>query len=225
MGYSNTSKGRGIKGSKYWIQTVVEDQILQNKLNAMIGETLVWISPLAGPQNTYDEYELRDSYICEQMGISEVEAKKMFSFWPNRQPQWDGIAFDATGHTLYLVEAKAHLAELDSKCSASNPHSRELISNSMKAVQEKYFPKGIFDFWMNRYYQLGNRLTFLKMLNENGFGHIDSVKLVLLNFVNDEKYRPTTEGEWVEHYKSVWFDMTGNEMHPQDVIVVNFDVN
>ena len=95
----------------------------------------------------------------------------------------------------------------------------------MKAVQEKYFPKGHFDFWMDRYYQLGNRLTFLKMLNENGFGHIDSVKLVLLNFVNDEKYRPTTEDEWVEHYKSVWFDMTGKEMHPQDVIVVNFDVN
>ena len=224
MGFSNTSKGRGIKGSKYWIQTVVEDQTLQNKLNAMIGEPLVWISPLAGPQNTYDEYELRDPYICKQLGISEEEAKELFSFWPKRQPQWDGIAFDTTGHTLYLVEAKAHLAELDSKCSASNPNSRELISNSMKAVQEKYFPKGNFDFWMDGYYQLGNRLTFLKMLNEIGFGQIDSVRLVLLNFVNDEKYRPTAESEWIEHYKSVWLDMTGSEMPPQGVIVVNFDV-
>ena len=57
MSYSNTSKGRGIKGSKYWIQTVVEDQVLQNKLNSLIGEPLVWISPLAGPRKTYDEYE------------------------------------------------------------------------------------------------------------------------------------------------------------------------
>ena len=57
MGYSNTSKGRGIKGSKYWIQTVIEDECLRNKLDSMIGEPLVWISPLAGSKNTYDEYD------------------------------------------------------------------------------------------------------------------------------------------------------------------------
>ncbi len=225
MGYSNTSKGRGIKGSKYWIQTVVEDQILQSKLNSMIGESLVWISPLAGPQKTYDEYELKDPYVCEQMGVSSDEAKYLFSFWPKRQPQWDGLAFDTTGHTLYLVEAKAHLAELDSKCSASNPESKELILKSMKMIHDRYFPVGNFNSWVNNYYQLGNRLTFLRMLNEKSFGHINSVKLVLLNFVNDKNYKSTSEYEWQEHYKTVWIDMVGSNAVPQDVIVVNYDVS
>ena len=225
MSYSNTSKGRGIKGSKYWIQTVVEDQILQNKLNSMIGEPLIWISPLAGPENTYDEYELKDPYVCEQMGVSSEDAKFLFSFWPKRQPQWDGLALDSTGHTLYLVEAKAHLAELDSKCSASNPVSKELILNSMQTIHDQYFPNGDFNSWVNNYYQLGNRLTFLRMLNEKRFGHINSVKLVLLNFVNDKKYKPTAEREWLEHYENVWLEMIGESSAPQDVIVINYDVS
>ena len=225
MSYSNTSKGRGIKGSKYWIQTVVEDQILQNKLNSMIGEPLIWISPLAGPENTYDEYELKDPYVCEQMGVSSEDAKSLFSFWSKRQPQWDGLALDSTGHTLYLVEAKAHLAELDSKCSASNPVSKELILNSMQTIHDRYFPNGDFNSWVNNYYQLGNRLTFLRMLNEKRFGHINSVKLVLLNFVNDKKYKPTAEREWLEHYENVWLEMIGESSAPQDVIVINYDVS
>ena len=192
MGYSNTSKGRGIKGSKYWIQTVIEDECLRNKLDSMIGEPLVWISPLVGSKNTYDEYELKDSYVCDQMGVSTDDAQSLFSFWPKRQPQWDGLAFDSTGHTLYLIEAKAHLAELDSKCSASNLESKALILKSMQTIHDRYFPKGNFDSWVNNYYQLGNRLTFLRILNEKSFGHINAVKLVLLNFVNDQKYKPTT---------------------------------
>ena len=225
MGYSNTSKGRGIKGSKYWIQTVIEDECLRNKLDSMIGEPLVWISPLAGSKNTYDEYELKDPYVCDQMGVSTDDAQSLFSFWPKRQPQWDGLAFDATGHTLYLVEAKAHLAELDSKCSASKPESKALILNSMQTIHDRYFPKGNFDSWVNNYYQLGNRLTFLRILNEKSFGHINAVKLVLLNFVNDQKYKPTTEHEWLEHYENVWFEMIGRRSAPQDVIVINYDVS
>lgn len=225
MGYSNTSKGRGIKGSKYWIQTVIEDVNLRNKLDSMIGEPLVWISPLAGPENTYDEYELKDTYVCDKMGVSRYEAQELFSFWPNRQPQWDGLAFDATGHTLYLVEAKAHLAELDSKCSATNSESKKLILDSMQSVHDRYFPDGDFNSWINEYYQLGNRLTFLRILNENKFGHIDSVKLVLLNFVNDKDYKPTTEEKWNEHYEDVWSKMIAGKSAPQDVIVINYDVS
>ena len=225
MGYSNTSKGPGIKGSKYWIQKVIEVEGLRNKLDSMIGETLVWISPLAGPKNTYDEYELKDPYVCDQMGVSHEEAQALFSFWPKRQPQWDGLAFDATGHTLYLVEAKAHLAELDSKCSASNPESKELILKSMKMIHDRYFSNGNFNSWVNNYYQLGNRLTFLRKLNEKRFGHINSVKLVLLNFVNDIKYKPTTERDWLEHYENVWLEMIGEKSAPQDVIVINYDVS
>ena len=225
MGYSNTSKGRGIKGSNYWIQTVIEDENHLHSLDTLIGEPLVWLSPLAGPQNTYDEYELKDQYVCDKVGASRQEADSIFSFWPKRQPQWDGIAINVCGDTLYIVEAKAHLSELDSKCSAKNELSKKLIIDSMHGIKEAYYPKGDFNCWMNKYYQLGNRLTFLRKLNEKAFGKITSVKLVLLNFVNDKKYIPTSEVEWTEHYENVWQDMIGSKCSPQDVIIVNYDVS
>ena len=65
---SNTDKGRGRKGSKFWMQVVVEDNTMQNELNRMIGEDLEWISPLAGPEEIFDEYELRDPYVCHKLG-------------------------------------------------------------------------------------------------------------------------------------------------------------
>jgi hypothetical protein len=223
MGYSNTSKGRGIKGSKYWMQRVIEEDTLRSKLDAMIGETLEWISHLAGPQKTYDEYQLNDRCICEKIKISQQEANDLFSFWPKRQPQWDGIAFNTTGETIYLVEAKAHLSELDSKCAATNENSKKMIINSMSDVKNLYYSEGDFEYWVNKYYQLGNRLTFLKKLSEKPFGKVVSVKLVLLNFVNDT-YIPTSEEEWKEHYKLVWKKMTGVENPPDDVLVINYDV-
>ena len=39
MGHSNTSRGRGIKGSKYWIQTVIENDVSRAGLDGMTGKT------------------------------------------------------------------------------------------------------------------------------------------------------------------------------------------
>lgn len=224
MGYSNTSKGRGVKGSKYWIQTVVEEEELRRALESELGEALEWLSPLAGEENTYDEYELRDGYVCERLGLSWADAESFFAFWPKRQPQWDALALGGEGTVLYLFEAKAHVTELESKCAATNAYSKELIIKSMNEVKEKYFARGDFEAWLNKYYQLGNRLTFLRKLGEKPFGKISAVKLVLLNFVNDNTYIPTPKEEWEGHYKSVLAEMTGGESAPEDVIIINYDV-
>lgn len=222
---SNTSKGRGVKGSKFWMQTVVEKDELRVKLDQMIGEPLRWISPLAGADESFEEYELQHEVVCKELGIRPAEAKVMFSFWPKRQPQWDGLAISADGKTLYIVEAKAHLSELDSKLSATNPDSIRLITNSMRAVHDAYYPEGDFEVWLNQYYQLGNRLTFLRFLNRLRFGTIEKVKLVLLNFVDDFTYIPTAWKDWEEHYREVFQVMTGNETVPEDVILANYSVD
>lgn len=221
---SNTSRGRGVKGSKFWMQKVVEVSELQAKLNQMIGEPLRWISPLAGVDESFEEYELQHQVVCKELGITGAQAKIMFSFWPKRQPQWDGLALSVDGKTLYIVEAKAHLSELDSKLSATNPESIRMITHSMKTVHDAYYPEGNFEAWLNQYYQLGNRFTFLNFLNQMRFEIIEQVKLVLLNFVDDVNYIPTTEKEWQNHYHEVFQVMTGKSAVPKNVIVVNYPV-
>ncbi|QLY81241.1 hypothetical protein [Clostridium intestinale] len=221
---SNTSKGPATKGSKFWMQYIVNSN-LKNNLNNHIGCNLQWLSPLKGKNNDYLEYELRQNYICNTIGINDSEKNEIFSFWPNRQPQWDGIALSQDGRTIYLVEAKAHLSELKSKISASSETSRSLIVSSMREVFELYYPGGKFSLWRNGYYQLANRLTFLHKLNERLKVKNLEVKLLLLNFVGDYTYKPTDFIEWETHYNEVFKDMIGVESTPENVIVINFPVD
>ena len=219
---SNTSNGKGIKGSKYWIQNVIENEVSCKKLNNMISDdTLIWLSPLA-PK--YREYQLNEEYIYSQLGLSNSEAKKLFDFWPNRQPQWDAIALSQDKSTLYLVEAKAHLEELESKCMATSPKSVSKIYDTLKYVMKEYYNTNSFDAWTNNYYQLANRLAFLRILNEKPFGMVKTVKLVLLNFANDHTYKPTSKAQWEKHYREVFKEMVGKENAPNDVILIIYQL-
>ena len=222
---SNTSKGRGTKGSKFWMQVVVENSNLRDELDNQIGESLEWLSPLAGNNEEFLEYKLNQKVMLDKLGITEEEGKNIFSFWPNNQPQWDGLAISKDGETLYLVEAKAHLSELNSKLSATNPTSVKQITNTMREVHKEYFASGNFEAWTDKYYQLANRLTFLKKLQLVRFPVINKVKLVLLNFVDDFTNIETQTIEWEAHYKKVFNEMIGTEKAPLEVIVVNYNVS
>jgi hypothetical protein len=74
---------------------------------------------------------------------------------------------------------------------------------------------------MEKYYQLGNRLAFLYKLKEKGY----NARLVLLNVINDPTYKKTTEDEWVQHYNEIFGKMFGNTNIPEDVIILNVEVN
>lgn len=215
---SNTSLGRGIKGSKFWMQ-MIPNTNLKEEFNQLIGDNLRWLSPLENEE--YKEYELHEELICKELGISN--ASEIFDFWPRRQPQWDGIAVSDKTHTLYIIEAKAHLKEMDSHCTASEK-SKDLIKASMREVHDQHYPKGNFDQWMDDFYQLGNRLTFLQKMKKISPKNYPNVKLVLLNFVNDYTYRETSLADWKKHYKEVFKDMVGTTNTPDDVLVVYCDV-
>lgn len=216
---SNTSKGLGVKGSKFWMQAVINTQH-KFKLNEMIGDDIEWLTPLAD-QDNYSEYELKHPYILKSTGLKD----EIYSFWPNRQPQWDAIGINRDKKVIYLVEAKAHLAELNSKLSASSHDSKNLISKSMKETFDSIQSKGNFNHWLYRYYQLGNRLTFLWKLNSMKDKTGYQFKLVLLNFVDDFTHKPTTFEAWKDHYRIVLTEMLGHDNVPADVQIIDYLVD
>ena len=103
---SNTPKGRGVKGSKYWMQIVVEKDEMRKELENKIGDSLRWISPLAGEKEEFLEYELQHEVVRKEIGISDEMSKTVFFFFFIRQKQWDGFAISEDGRRLYFVEAK-----------------------------------------------------------------------------------------------------------------------
>jgi len=126
---SNTSKGRGKKGSKFWMQTLINiddgcslSKTIQTEDNS-IGD-IKWLSPLKN-----DSYgELKTKQIP---GLEKAD----LSFWPANGPWWDAIGIDEKGCIL-LVEAKGHVAETKSKCAASSETSREKIFKSMQKAHD-----------------------------------------------------------------------------------------
>lgn len=215
---SNTSKGLAEKGSKYWMQMIINSE-LKLRLNDFLKDDINWLCPLKDKDN-YSEYELRQEKIVKETKITKDKYK---DFWPPRQPQWDAIGISDNRKTLYLVEAKAHLKELKSNISAGE-ESKCLITKTMKEIFDKKYSKGNFNKWLNGYYQLGNRITFLEELNKISHKTGLKVRLVLLNFVDDYTYIPTSEEEWKEHYESVFMEMLGKKDVPDDTLIIYFDV-
>lgn len=213
---SNTSKGRGKKGSKFWVQTIINSD-MKIELERQIGiGNINWISPLA--KDNYIEYKLNQDYISELIGVP----KSFYDFWPSNQPQWDAIGI--TEDVIVLVEAKAHLQELNSNLSAKSEKSKILINESMRRIYGKYYSNGNFGKWIRGYYQLGNRLTFLRNMNDLVEVEGRKVKLIFLNIINDPTHIPTSEVEWDKMYKDIFMDMTGLTSLPKDVIMVNYSV-
>jgi hypothetical protein len=228
---SNTSKGRGEKGSKFWMQTLIEinnGKVLTKEIqkkDSSIGD-ITWISPLK--EEEYIEYKLNNSKIINKFGINN----KDMDFWPEGQPQWDAIGIaenDNDGkRTIILIEAKSHLGEMNTLCTAKSDDSKILIEKTLKETYEnltqnkdKEFNKKI---WMGTYYQLANRLAFLYKLRENRY----NVKLVLLNIVNDpthEKDKQVSEEKWKKHYEEVFSEMLSNSKEPDDVIILNSEIS
>lgn len=156
---------------------------------------------------------------------------KIWFFWPEGQPQWDAIGITESNNsektTIILIEAKSHLGEMTTSCSATSNDSKILIEKTLKETyanltqNKEEFNKKI---WMETYYQLGNRLAFLYKLKEKGY----NVKLVLLNIVNDpthEKDKQVPEKKWKEHYEEVFSKMLGNSKEPKDVIILNAEIS
>lgn len=169
----------GTKGSLRFIQQLVSrcPDLFQRRLQearAVPAETSVqWVSPRQ--EDAWAEY--RDAAFLERIGHGRL-APNLAAFWPARGPQWDALGI--AGNTVLLVEAKAHVGEMASSCTAEAPSSVALIEQSLNATKQALGASAGAD-WMNGYYQLANRLAHQWFLRERG---VDA-RLVLLQFTGE----------------------------------------
>ena len=219
----NTANKKAEKGSKYWMQEIVNNEFFRKELeNKLKNESLEWISPLEN--ESYNEYKLTEDKLKEKIpDLQDVD----FSFWPKNGPEWDAIALAEDGRVLYLFEAKSSEKEMKSSMSATSDISIEKICGSMRRVCEEFYKNEYkSSLWEKEYYQMGNRLTFLYNMNHKmKFDTIKKVKLVLLNIVYDithDNNKRTQLDAWKQHYEYVFEEMTGSKNIPEDVIMLYF---
>ena len=108
--------------------------------------------------------------------------------WRERWPHGSGIMnWDAVGQVnidgvseWLLVEAKGHLSEINSDCTATSPRSIELIERTLDETKAALEALSDAD-WTRGYYQYANRLAVLHHLNRHNVG----ARLMFIYFCGD----------------------------------------
>lgn len=202
----------GTRGSLKWIQRLVQHHpdALTEQLTARGalagGRSLVWASPLAS--DSFAEY--RDEDFLSRIGLERLSSQ-LAKFWPNRGPQWDALASDDHGR-VFLVEAKAHAAEMTSTCQAGK-ESRARIVQACDAAKRVLGASPTAD-WLSGYYQYANRLAHLGFLRE----HNVDAWLVFLYFTGDADMKgPGTETAWAGPIRDAHTHL-GLPAHPPGVV-------
>lgn len=124
-------------------------------------------------------------------------------FWPSSGSAQN---YDAIGKVYQdgkpawlLVEAKAHLGEVESTCRAKSPRSREKIGVALRKAQDSFCTSHPpIDHWLKPYYQVANRLACLHFLLQECQPSIPA-HLLFLYFVGDLRADadcPQSAGEW-----------------------------
>jgi hypothetical protein len=111
---------------------------------------------------------------------------------------WDALGTVSVGgaEEWLLVEAKAHLGEIESACGAKSEQSREQIRGVLAAVKESLRVPQSAD-WMQPYYQYCNRVAVLQTMVLFGA----PAHLLFIYFTGDWKGNssrrcPKTEAGW-----------------------------
>jgi hypothetical protein len=190
---SRIPQSKGQKGSLKWIQLLVNQapHILNAQVKHNLGlpedEEIAWCSPKA--EDDYAEY--RDQAFIDLLGIDLVNVP-LKDFWPSGGPQWDGLAKSSEGN-IFLVEAKAHISEINSPGSKAKEKSLHRIQARLE--ETKAYLGGTTEIdWSASFYQYTNRLAHLYLLRV--LNNLPAY-LVFVYFVNDrEMDGPRSKAEW-----------------------------
>ena len=179
------------RGSRRWLQVAVNR--CPAVIDAAIRETGIdptggidWRSPVES--DGFAEYW--DSVFLDRLGI-RLEHRPLKEFWPRGGPHWDALA--RCDDSVFLVEAKAHIAELDSTPCGAQPKSRRTIEDAMSRTRAFLWVKSETD-WTRCFYQYANRLAHLYLLRE-----LNGIDAYLLNvyFVGDRTLqKPVSRDGW-----------------------------
>lgn len=157
--------------------------------------TVLWLDLGFAPNSAWPD--------AEWEGLSFLEDPEVLAawqaFWPQtgKQPTWDAVGrvHRPGGHELLLVEAKAHLAELGSRCGAQSDRSLALIRSALDQTKQHLGVAQSAD-WLNGFYQQANRLAVLCFLHTHGV----AARLMHIYFTGDRsgpgRKCPPTEEAW-----------------------------
>src|ERR1700739_3104616 len=98
------------RGSQRWLQIAVNQH--PHVLDRPIQEAMRRVTPITWRSPVVDDHfaEYRDAGFLRLLKLERLE-DALADFWPERGPQWDGLACTGDGDVL-LVEAKAHVPEM-----------------------------------------------------------------------------------------------------------------
>lgn len=214
------------KGSKLQIQLLATRYPLLFEVK--IGELVRWICP-----KDRKEFQLNSHEMINELGL----AKDSFDhFWPSRQPQWDGLAIGLKTGILYLIETKSHLSEIcpgnfppkttNDKKSLNYNMKCNAITYTMNLLKVKVDDK----IWLHKYYQISNRIVFLRKMKELcPSSNYSDENLVFINFINDpywiQKKMNPTENKWQRKYDKIFAQMgvTNEMLLNQNIQVICID--
>ncbi len=191
-------QSQAIKGSQKWLRILINNYpdliAVDFRAKAALPADLKidWLSPIA--TEGYAEYY--DKGFIKTLGV-ELKHEPLENFWPDGGPHWDGLGKSATGD-LILIEAKAHIPEINSPATNAAGASLTLIQESLGRAKTFLESKSTTD-WSKTYYQYTNRLAHLYLLRE-----LNKLPAYMVNvyFVNDEERGgPTSIKAWQDKLK------------------------
>jgi len=181
-----------VYGSQYWLRVSVNDakDTINREVRAAVpldaGEEITWLSPLAPAYSEYQDQQFVDRL---RITLNKVPLK---DFWPRGGPVWDALA-RTSKRKVFLIEAKAHIPEMDSSESLASSRSLQRIAKSLNETKAFLDANPIVD-WTRTFYQYTNRLAHLYLLRG-----LNDINAYLLNvyFINDTHMKgPSSVEEW-----------------------------
>ena len=180
--------------SEHWLRVAVNERthLLNSAIATTFGwsadEKIRWLSPISSD----DFAEYSDEAFLKRLGLEGL-ATPLTKFWPERGPNWDGLARTDSGKVI-LVEAKAHIEEMvDFSSKASSPASLAMIECSLEMAKVAYGARHDAP-WPKPLFQFANRLAHLYFLVK--MNRIDAY-LVFLSFADaPDVPRPATIQQW-----------------------------
>ena len=164
------------------------------------GRVIEWLDFDFGGEGKLDREWKGVDFVDSASGVRSAWVK----FWPQsgNVPNWDAVGrLESNSVTEYLlVEAKAHVEELQSSCSAKKAKKEDelgeirptlkatkqggldQIKDALKATIKANGFTAEVENWLRPYYQYANRLAHLHFLAEHGI----PARLVFIYFCGDD---------------------------------------
>ena len=167
----------------------------RNALNRAIeektgGRVRDWLDFEFGTEGRSDHLD------AELKGVDFVDAdpelkSAWMKFWPQtgNVPNWDavGLLESNSGVEYILVEAKAHVEEIQSSCGAREQGGLDAIRKALDAAINANGLTVSVESWLKPYYQYANRLAHLHFLLQ----HDTPARLLFIYFCGDDWHGKT----------------------------------